>query len=333
MATYKPKYIVSILAKSTSTKYDVTPVVTKLTLQESDGEIAQRVSITIANVQVNGRYLSGIFDVRDRIFVYADDGDKKEEVFRGFLYTKGYTNRRERELTYTCYDNLIYFQESEEYQYFSAGYSTKSICGAICGDWGVKLKYNYESITHPKLPLRGTLSEIFLTDLLEPVKKQTGKKSVMRSIQDVVHIDNVGSNTTIYKLYAGKDGNAIETSSEKTMQGMITKVIILGNEDDDERASVEATVTGDTDTYGTLQKILSVSSGTDLSEVKKEADEMIKEKGKPKETFSIMAVDIPWIRKGDKIQASAGDMSGYFITNGIIHYAYDKTMKLEVERA
>lgn len=329
--SYNPKYTVSIITKE-SVKYNVTPAVTDLSLRESDGEIAQKVSVTLANVLVNGEYLSALINVRDRIFVYANDGDRSEEVFRGFVWTRSYKSKTEKLLTLTCYDNLIYFQESEEYQYFSAGYSTKSICSSICKKWGVTLNYTYESITHPKLPLRGKLADIFMSDLLDEVKKKTGKKYVMRSIQDAVHINSVGSNTTVYKIYRGKDGNAIDTTSEITMQGMITKVIITGKEDKEDRAAVEATVNGKTDLYGTLQKVLSVSSGTDLAEVKTEANELLKENGSPKQSFTITAVNIPWIRKGDRVQVEAGDLNAYFIVKGITHYG-DKTMNIEAERA
>lgn len=332
METYNPKYTVAIIS-SDSIKYDVTPAVTNITLQESDGEIAQRANITIANVEVNGSYLSGIFDVVDRVFVYADDGDRNEEVFRGFVWKKAYKSKLEKEITLTCYDNLIYFQESEEYQYFSAGYSTKSICSTLCSKWGVNLDYKFDSITHPKLPLRGNLADIFLSDLLDEVKKKNGSKYIMKSSQDTVVIDYEGCNSTVYKLYSGKDGNAIEAGSETTMQGMVTKVVILGKEDDNDRAAVEDTVNGDTGTYGTLQKILSVSSGTTLADARKEATELINEKGKPKKTFSITAVNIPWIRKGDKVEVTAGDLSGDFIVKGITHYGNDKTMTLEAERA
>lgn len=332
MAAYNPKYTVAIITKN-NTKYNVTGAITKLQLKENDGEIAQHAEITLVNVEVNGSYLSGLINVRDRVYIYANDGEKTEEVFRGYVFTRPYSSSRKKELTLDCYDNLIYFQESEDYQYFSAGYSTKSVCGSICEKWGIKLVYNFESITHPKLPLRGTLADIFLTDLLAEVKKKTGKKSVMRSIQDVVHIDHVGANTTIYKLYRGKDGTVTDTNSEITMKGMITKVIILGKEDDNERAAVEDTVSKNTDIYGTLQKILSSSSGTNLAEVKTEATELIEENSVPKEKFRVTAVDIPWIHKGDKVYVFAGDMSGYFIVLSITHSYNDKTMTLEVERA
>lgn len=332
METYKPIYKVAIITKD-SIRYTVTDAVIDLSLRENDGEIAQRVTLKLANIQVNGQYLSGIFNVRDRVFVYADDGERNEEVFRGFVWERDYSSKKEKELTLTCYDNLIYFQESEEYQYFSAGYSTKSICSSLCSKWGVSMRYNYRSITHPKLPLRGNLADIFLTDLLEEVKKQTGIKPVMKSTQDVVCIDPEGANELIYKFTRGKDGNTIETASNLTMQGMVTKVVIIGKEDDNERAPVEDTVNGNTATYGTLQKVLNLSSGTTLAEVKSEAAELIKEKGTPKQTFSVIAVNVPWIRKGDKVHVNAGDMNGYFIVKSITHDAQNMTMSMEVERA
>lgn len=330
------KYKVFLIHKNT-TKYDVTSAVTKLTLNESDGEIAQRVELTLYNKSVlaylsGAKMLSGIVSIRDRVIIYADDGERNEEVFRGFVWARGYKSGKKKELSVTCYDNLIYFQESEDYKYFSAGYSTKSICGKICGDWKVTLKYHYKSITHPKLPLRGTLADIFITDLLEEVRKKTGVRYVMRSEKDIVQIYTVGLNNPVYKLLRNEGGNTIDTQSNKTMQGMVTRVVILGKEDKEDRASIEAAVDGDSYTFGILQKVLSVSSGTDLAEVKEEAQELIDEKGAPIETFSVTAVDIPWVRKGDRVYVSAGDMVGYFIVTSITHYAMDKTMILEAVR-
>lgn len=331
MATYNPKYTVAIITKD-QTKYNVTGAVSRLSLQDNDGEIAQRAIIALADIEKDGRRLSQIFNVRDRVYVYANDGQRNEEVFRGFIWERNASGKN-HSLSITSYDNLIFFQESEEYQYFSKGYSTKSICSALCEKWGVKLHYNYESITHPKMPLRGNLSDIFKTDLLEEVKKQTGIKPVMLSKQDEVYIDRVGSNSTIYKIYSGKGGNATDIGETTTMQGMITKIVILGKEDENDRAPVADTAVGNTAEYGTLQKVLSVPSGTDLAEVKKEAQEILKEKGTPKQYYSVSAVDIPWIRKGDKVNIDAGTAKGYFIVTSITHNADSKTMDLEVVKA
>lgn len=327
-----PTYKVAIVDKN-GTRYDVTPVLLDLVLSENKGELAQKAQITIANVLVGDKYMTGIVQVRNRVFVYADTGEKSEEVFRGFVWERPYRSDLEKQLTLTCYDNLIYFQKSEDYQYFSAGLSTASICNTLCSKWGVKLNYNTDSITHPKLPLRGTLADIFLTDLLEEVKKKKGTKSVMRSIKDAVHIDRFGSNATVYQFTRREGGNTISTESNTSMDNMVTKVVIIGKEDKNDRAPVEATETGNTKDYGTLQKILTSSTGTSLADAKAEAQEILKEYGKPERYYSLTAVDIPWVRKGDKINVKAGDMVGDFYVLSVSHDAMKKTMEMECELA
>ena len=332
METYKcPEYKVAVV-DGKGIRYDLTPAVLDLTLTENKGEIAQKARIVLANVKVDDRSLAETLQVRQRVFIYASVDNKEEEVFRGFIWERPYKSAIEKHLELTCYDNLIYFQQSEEYQYFSAGSSTETICKKLCSDWGVSLVYNTDSITHPKLPLRGNLSDIFLTELLEEVRKQKGTKSVMRSTKDTVHIDRYGSNTTVYQFLRGEGGNTISTSSNISMGKMITKVIILGKEDESERAPVEATVVGDTTTYGTLQKIVSNTSGTSPADAKKEAQELIDEYGKPEYAYSVTTVDIPWVRKGDKIYVEAGDMIGHFYVTSISHDAMKKTMDMEAER-
>ena len=98
---------------------------------------------------------------------------------------------------------------------------------------------------------------------------------------------------------------------------MITKVIIVGKADDDDREPIEATVSGNTSTYGTLQKIQSRSENTSLADAKIEAQNTIDENGKPKWEYEISAPDIPWIRKGDKIYVSAGEIAGYRIVTEV----------------
>lgn len=310
----KPEYTVYIL--SGSTKYTVTNAVISQDRAEPKGQIAQRLTLQLANVKVGDTRLSGLLKARDRVFIYANDGSKKEEVFRGFLWTRSRSDSiNDQTIQYICYDNLIYFQESEDSLYFSSGKSTKDIMSSICSKWGIKLKYDYVSITHTKLPLRGTLSCIFTEDILELVRKKTKKKYVIRSEQDTMVVKAVGANETIYQFKAGQ--NVTKTLSGWTMDGVITKVIILGKADDDDRVPIEATVTGKTLEYGTLQKIQSRSENTSLADAKIEAQNTIDDNGEPKWEYSITATDIPWIRKGDKIYVSAGEIEGYRIITEI----------------
>ena len=309
-ANITPTYTVYII--SGGTKYNVTKAVMGQDRSEPEGQIAQRVTLQLANVQVGNTWLSSLLKARDRIFIYAKDGTKEEEVFRGYLWARARNDSlTEREVKYTCYDNLIYYQESEDSLYFTSGKATKDIMSSICSKWGIKLQYSYDSITHAKMPLRGYLADIFTEDILDLVKKRTNKKYVILSEKDTMVVKPVGSNSTIYHFVAGK--NVTATASGWTMDGIITKVVITGKADDDDREPIEATVSGNTGEYGTVQRLQSRNENTSLADAKIEAKNTIDENGKPKWEYEIKAPDIPWIRKGDKIYVSAGDIVGYRI--------------------
>lgn len=297
-------------------KYNITPSVIDLDISDQKKQMAQAVNITVMNAKAGDSWLSSLLQVRQRVYIYADDGSRNEEVFRGYIWTRSYkSSLTDREIVLKCYDNLIYLQESEEAEYFSSGKSTRDVVSTLCGKWGVKLEYTYESITHAKLALRGNLADIFTADILDLVKDRTGKKYVILSKKDTMQVKTVGSNGTIHRFIAGK--NAVKTSSECTMEGMITKVVILGKADDDDRQPVEATVAGKTSEYGTLQKVISRDENTSLADAKKEAEGILKEDGTPKWEFELVAPDVPWIRKGDKVYVSAGDISGYLIVTSV----------------
>lgn len=301
-----PEYTVYLV--SGSNKYNLTPAVISIELYESEKQISQSATIQLANILVDGKWLAGIINARDRVYIYANDGTTKDEVFRGFAWSRPYhSSLDDRDLQLKCYDHLIYLQESEASEYFSAGKTTKDIFSKICGNWGVKLSYSYSSITHAKLPLRGTLADILTSDVLDIVKDRVGKDYVIISDKDTMHVKPVGQNTTIYRIEAGR--NAISTSTEWTMDGMITKVVIVGKADDNDRRPVEATVSGNTSKYGTLQKTIDRDENTTVAAAKKEAQNILNKDGKPKWEYEVRAPVIPWIRKGDKVYVNAGDIS------------------------
>lgn len=325
--------IYTVYLVSGNTKYNLTPALINLDFSDQKKQMAQAVTITVMNVKVGNSWLANLLKVRQRVYVYADDGSRSEEVFRGYVWTRSYkSSLTDREIVLKCYDNLIYFQESEEAEYFSSGKSTKDVMSTLCGKWGVKLEYSYESITHAKLALRGNLADIFTADILDLVKDRTGKKYVILSKKDTMQVKTVGSNGTIYRFIAGK--NAVKTSSECTMEGMITKVVILGKADEDDREPVEATVSGKTSEYGTLQKVISRDENTSLADAKKEAESILKEDGSPKWEYELTAPDIPWIRKGDKVYVSAGDINGLYlivtsVDRSISNKAKEMTLTME----
>lgn len=291
-----------------SSKYNITPAVMSLDYSNQEQQIAASYTIYAANIKVGNSYLSTMLQVRQRVFIYANDGSQNKEVFRGWTWTKYYESENDsKELRIKCYDNLIYLQESEDSFYFTDGTQTSSVMSTICNEWGITLNYRYESISHEKMALRGTLSDMITSDILDKVKKRTGTKYVITSQQDVMTVAPVGSNTTVYSLTT--KNNTTLTRSETTMDGMVTQVKILGNaEKDSEKLPVLATVKGNTSTYGTLQKLQDKDTDTNLADAQTEAQNTINEDGKPKKEYYVDATDIPWIQKGDKVYVNAGNI-------------------------
>lgn len=325
-----PTYTVYLVVGQNT--YNITPVVTDISLSNQEKQLAQSATITALNIKTkSGKTICELVDVRQRIFIYANDGSKSDEVFRGWIWTFYHKTELDSDpITLKCYDNLIYLQESDDSLYFAKGKNTKSVIQSICTRWGIKLNYSYSTITHDKLVLKGSLSNIIVSDILELVQKRRGTRYAITSQKDVMYISTVGQNKTIYQIV--RKQNAVETRYDKSMDDMVTKVSILGHADkDSEKVPVVATVKGNTSKYGTLQKLLTSSKDDALSDAKKEAKTMISEKGKPAEEFTVIAADVPWIRKGDKVHVKAGHIGGRdLIVYGIERSISNKKKTMEL---
>lgn len=309
-----PDYSAVIVSKD-GPRYNITNLMDGVDMDESDGQLAQRVTVSFFNILNGAKYMNQLIRAMDRLFLYANDGGGPKEVFRGYIWEIEYSSEVEKILSVTAYDNLIFFQESEDSLYFSSGMKTSAVTASICQDWGVKQNYTYDSITHEELTLEGALSDIFLSDLLGAVEKQKGARFVMRSREDIVDIAPFGANTTVYKLH--ELDTVTDTKSRTTMDGVVTKIKILSSTDDRGISNTEAVVTGDTAKYGTIQKIQKKDKDKSLSDAQKEANTQIDENGAPKVEFEVNALDVPWIRKGDKVRVEAGNMLGDFYVTGV----------------
>lgn len=300
-----PEYTAVITMASSGQQFDLTPLLVSLELTHQKEQLAQCATLTLVNVAYEGTWLNKMVRARDRVLIFANDGERHEEVFRGFVWTNTYTSAlEERELVLRCYDNLIFWQESEESEFFPKGRSTQDVVQTLFDKWGVPLEYRYESITHDKLALRGTLADLVTSDILDKVKKDTGKKYAVYMEGDKAIIRTLGDNETFYRVDTAS--RAVSTKSEETMDGMTTKVVILGKGDDNKKTPVEAEVTGNTDRYGTLQKLQDRDEKTTLADAKKEAQNVIDEKGQPSWEYELKCGDIPWVKKGDRINVSVG---------------------------
>lgn len=341
-----PEYKMNLF-DSSGKKYQLKNVTTDLIFGHAENDLAEKVTITLANVMVGKNRLSSCIKLRQKCFLYANTGSGYKEVFRGYVWERKFsTSNDSRDITLVCYDRLIYLMNSKDNLFRKKGANTKNVITSIAKKWGVKIKYSYKSISHGKLVYRSeTISDIIVS-VLNKAKKKTSAGYVIRCEKGVMVIEQTGTNKTVYNIVKGE--NAISDEYIQSMEDMVTKVKIVkaetvkkkkssksdsGTEEETGKYVTVSTVKGDTKKYGTLQDIIEKGSDEKLSEAKKEAKNIIKKNGKPKTEISVVAVDNPWIKKGHKIHIKTGVLNNYYIVKGIEHDCMNHTMTLEVKKA
>ena len=112
-----PDYSAVIVSKD-GPRYNITNLMDGVETDESDGQLARRVTVSFFNILNGTKYMNQLIRAMDRLFLYANDGDGPKEVFRGYIWEIEYSSELEKILSVTAYDNLIFFQESEDSLYF-----------------------------------------------------------------------------------------------------------------------------------------------------------------------------------------------------------------------
>ncbi len=325
----------SVIAMLTSGKeVYLDKVATNIAWEENENELATRLNLTVRDVAIpseaGGGRLATKLALCTAIYVFADYGSGKKEVFRGTIWEWSHSQVHDDEIVITAYDPLFYLQKSEDYALYSAGKSTKDICTEVLSNWGVPLgTFNAPSITHEKLVLKTKKISAILTEVLDKAKQKLGAGYVIRSTKGKCEILGMGQNDDIWTFSVDK--NLMSVSDKYSMTNLITKVVILGKEDKDgaKRPPVEATEYGDTK-YGTIQKIMTLGSKK-LEDAKEEAKQVIAEKGKPERKMQLISPDFPEIRKGDRIRVVTDNVDGYFFVLSVGHNATTQQMQMEVE--
>lgn len=303
---------------------DLTGLCTAMTWGEEKDSIAQKAEIKIANIKIDKGYISDLIELCTQIVIFVNE----QEYFRGIVWDWSYTSALEKELSFTAYDKMIYLTQSKGNTYYSSGKSTQFLVEDICSQWGIPVQYEWESWTHGKTPLKDMEISRQLTTVLDEAQTKLDSKYVMLFEKETLIIRKKGSNEDVYYFH-GK--NVESTTNHLTLQELVTKVLVYGKSEEDKRPPLLETLDGNLE-YGTLQEIVTKDSNKTLDDAKKEAQNILKEKGKPEETISISTMDVPMIRKGDKVKVFAGNLSGYFIVERITHDGFSKTMEMELER-
>ena len=312
-------------------QYNIKEFVENLGWEENDGELAVRISFTAKNDKTSAGLISSLAKPGCLVGIFASHGSTDEEVARGYITDwKPTLSGNKDKFDVICYDELYNLQESQELIYYSSGIGTKSAITKIFDDWQIPMdKYEGPDVTHGKLAYKTEMLSDVLLDILDDAKKKGGGSAMIRAAKGKVSVIEWGSNTTVYHFEAD---NTKQVSHKKSTSGMITRVKIIGQEDDDGRSSVEAVVNGLTK-FGVRQKIYIRGKDDSVSDAQSAAQEIIDEKGQVKEDITVQAPDIPFIRKGDLVHITVGTLKDYYYVRGIRHDADSGSMTMDLKKA
>lgn len=310
--------------------YELDNAIQSLVWEEQEGQLAQKATILLVSHSAeNGAVIRALLKINRFIRIYADWGSGMKPVFEGTIWEWQYSRSARQELSIIVYDPMIRLQQSKDFYYFSSGMSTPAILGAICGDWGIALDYQWsKQIIHAKKVFNCKTVSNMIIQLLEEVRQQTGSRYAASYRDGKLLIADYGSNSEVYLFdYL----TTISTSDKLNMNNLVTKVKIIGKADNEGRSSVEAVLEGNLD-FGVLQEIIIRDAAKDVGAAKAEAEQILKERGCPDEAIMVTAADLPFLRKGDAVEIQAGNLTGRFYVLGVSHNASRKQMTMTLRR-
>lgn len=329
---FKTIYNVKIVLE-TGEVIKLTNLVSSLNWSDQKGSLAQRATITLANRKMDkGGYLSDVIKLGTLFEIYAN----YKMVFSGVVWEWTYTSATEKELEVTAYDKLIYATQSQINLYFGDDNDTQTIVRGICEKGGLDFTYDWEKQIHKKMTFKSDTIADALTKVLDEAQSMCDTKYVLlMKVPDNgapnVHTLEIKHRGTNKEIFVFTPSNIMSTRDSLSMSSLVTSVLILGPSEDDKAAPERESIDGNLE-YGFLQQIVVQEKDTDIEEARKEAQKILKEKGKPEETIEVSAPDVPHLRKGDKVKIEAGNLTGYFYIAGVTHNATERTMDMELER-
>lgn len=310
--------------------FHLNQVLRSLTWEENDGELAVRLEAELQNQQLaGGKWLHQLIPLGGQIFLYADWGHGNQEIFRGTVFVWDYQTDPLGHFTITAYDHLIYLTKSKDDRFYRAGQTARAIIQDIATAWGIPLgDVQGPDIALAKQVFRGDTLADMISSVLNEAKKKGGGKWIVRSKQGKIDVIRPGQNSPVYLFTADTNVESIEDRQD--IEELVTRVKIVGAEDKEGRAPVVAQMDGRTE-FGTLQEVVYQRQFDTPAAAKSAAEGILEERGQPRRKRKVIAPDLPFIRKGDKVKVVAGTLNGYYLVSGVIHNATNRLMQMEVE--
>lgn len=326
---WKLTYSVMVVAKD-GTEYNIDEFIQELGWDENENELATKISFRARNDKTSKGYISNLCEMGCTVIVFANAGSGKKEVARGRIVS--WKNSRSvdyHDTEIVCYDDLYNLQKSQDYFFFASGKTAKARIRQVLERWNVPIgEYDGPKCRLGKKKYEAAYLSDILIDILKKAARKTGTKYIMRSVQGRVEVVKKGSNKNVYEF---DTQNSVSREKTKSTADMVTRVKIIGKNKKAKKAKKIAVVNGKT-SYGVRQKIYNKEDEESVKEAKKTAEGILKKDGDIKVEGRVVAPDVPFLRKGDKVRMSFRTLKGYYYVTSVSHDADTKTMTMTVHK-
>lgn len=319
------------LLRENGEQLNLTDIAESVTWEENEGELAMRVSLSLANILYNGKRISSIAKPNCQIIITAENAGKSTEVARAKITEWSPTMSGDSDtLTLEGYDQLYDLQASQDNRYISKGVTTQAAILSIFKDWGIPVgSYQGPTNKNAKTIYKNEFLSDIILDLLSNAKKHGARDCLVRSVNGKISVLPKAGNTTVYSF---DEGQNVEAVNYKISTGeMVTVVKVVATESKSDRQAVEAIVKGKTE-YGKRQRIYVRESDDTLADATAAAKQILADDGSPTETISVNVPDVPYVRRGDKIKLTSRYYTGYAVVASIQHDAVSRAMSMELTK-
>lgn len=228
----------------------------------------------------------------------STDSQQVETLLSGVVWDCNSNNRGIKELDITVYELTKYLACSEDEYLFPAGQTASQRLRKYAADWDIELG----ELVDTKVPLAQGVyrSQSIYSMILEDLKgtlTNGGEMYRPRINDSKLELFSIGSNSQVHLL--DLDNNLLDVSQKRTLAGTVTQVKVLGKSRDDKKTPVLAIEQGETEKYGTIQKIIQDSSVATTAAAKEKAQQML---SGIEENITVNCIDINTIRAGDAVR-------------------------------
>lgn len=312
------------------------PVTEGLQWEEQPGEAAVRLTANLGDVKTSRGWVRDLVPLAGRVALYSDWGAGWNAIMSGSVWEWDSADSGKDSLTITAYDDLMYLQKSDDEMLVPAGVTGWTVLLQIADRWGLTFEgFQAPKCTLPKMVMQGNVMEMIRAVFRRA--ELAGEWGLMlRAIPAGIVVTLPAQNSPIYRFEASR--NVSSYREKMDMQDLVTEVRIVGEaaeppdiaSDAPIRPPLEGVTQGDM-RFGKLRQIIKDQGAGSPGANELAARQLLDERGGPKRDITLVAPDLPFLRRGDQLYACAGNLDRAVLIAGVQHNADNRTMTVSID--